>query len=332
MMDAAYFTSRKDILDWINNLLNLKLTKIEQTASGAVACQLADYIFPGSINTSRVNWEAKNDYDYVNNYKLLQDSFNKHKVQRFVDVNKLIRGKYQDNLEFMQWYKGFFHSVCKEERLGYDPVKVRCKGKGGKDTKKHMDAAALRGGTKLLPSDREAAKALKEASENGSGVDNSETDGNDDLPAPPKAAAVKKVRPDGVKREVLKDNSNTNTNKTATGKDGLSGAPVREKNSSSSSTTSSSSSSKEHRELVKAHTELRTTVSGLEKERDFYFDKLRDIEIMLQSFQEKEEGADSKKLIEDVFLVLYATTEEKIRVNDEGEIVGQAAAAAAVIA
>ena len=43
----------------------------------------------------RVNWEAKSDYEYVQNYKLLQQAFAKHKVQRYVDVDKLIRAKYQ---------------------------------------------------------------------------------------------------------------------------------------------------------------------------------------------------------------------------------------------
>jgi RP/EB family microtubule-associated protein len=55
MMDAAYFTSRKDILDWLNATLELNLTKIEQTASGAVACQIIEYVFPGSIPMHRVD-------------------------------------------------------------------------------------------------------------------------------------------------------------------------------------------------------------------------------------------------------------------------------------
>jgi len=92
MMDAAYFVGRKELLDWLNDLLDLKLQKIEQTASGAIACQIFDMMFPGTIPMSRVDWGAKSDYEFVQNYKLLQNGFNKQHVQRHVDVDKLIRG------------------------------------------------------------------------------------------------------------------------------------------------------------------------------------------------------------------------------------------------
>ena len=59
LMDQAYFVGRAELLDFFNNLLGLNLSKIEQTATGAVACQLTEYIFPGSIQMSRVNWEAR---------------------------------------------------------------------------------------------------------------------------------------------------------------------------------------------------------------------------------------------------------------------------------
>lgn len=59
MMDTAYFVGRAQLLAFFNDLLQLNLSKIEETASGAVACQLTEYIFPGSIPMQRVNWEAR---------------------------------------------------------------------------------------------------------------------------------------------------------------------------------------------------------------------------------------------------------------------------------
>ena len=59
MMDNAYFVGRHELLAFFNDLLDLQLTKIEQTATGAIACQLTEYIFPRSIPLSRINWEAR---------------------------------------------------------------------------------------------------------------------------------------------------------------------------------------------------------------------------------------------------------------------------------
>ena len=130
MMDAAYFVGRRELLDWINTTLELNVGKVEETCNGAVACQLLDCVLPGTVAMSKVNWAARDEYAMINNYKLLQSGFGKARVSKPVEVNKLIRGKYQDNLEFMQWFKAFFdaHGVVD----GYDPVVARRKSKNAR--------------------------------------------------------------------------------------------------------------------------------------------------------------------------------------------------------
>jgi len=48
--------------------------------------------------------------------------------------------------------------------------------------------------------------------------------------------------------------------------------------------------------------DLKLTVDGLEKERDFYFGKLRDIEVMCQ-----ENDNDQNPIIQKILDILYAT-------------------------
>jgi RP/EB family microtubule-associated protein len=52
--------------------------------------------------------------------------------------------------------------------------------------------------------------------------------------------------------------------------------------------------------------DLKLTVDGLEKERDFYFGKLRDIEVMCQ-----ENDNEQNPLIQKILDILYATEVSK---------------------
>jgi len=60
--------------------------------------------------------------------------------------------------------------------------------------------------------------------------------------------------------------------------------------------------------------EMKLTVEGLEKERDFYFGKLRDVEVMCQ----ENEGVEGGDLIRKILDILYQT-EEGFAVPDEDE-------------
>jgi len=67
-----------------------------------------DALYPGSFPFSRVKWGAKHEHEFVENYKILQAAFDKNGVKRHIDVAKLIKARYLDNLEFCQWLKAFF--------------------------------------------------------------------------------------------------------------------------------------------------------------------------------------------------------------------------------
>ncbi len=54
---------------------------------------------------------------------------------------------------------------------------------------------------------------------------------------------------------------------------------------------------------------LKESVVGFERERDFYFSKLRDIELLVQRAQESEGEMDKEgqALVKDILAILYST-------------------------
>jgi RP/EB family microtubule-associated protein len=47
-------------MDWINGLLKINITRIEQLGTGAVYCQILDVMNPGKVAMQRVNFKAVN--------------------------------------------------------------------------------------------------------------------------------------------------------------------------------------------------------------------------------------------------------------------------------
>ncbi|TKY55105.1 Microtubule-associated protein RP/EB family member 1B [Spatholobus suberectus] len=209
MMDSAYFVGRNQILTWINNRLHLNLSRIEEAASGAVQCQMMDMTFPGVVPMHKVNFDAKTEYDMIQNYKILQDVFNKLKIDKHVEVSRLVKGRPLDNLEFLQWLKRCCDSVNGGiMNQNYNPVERRAKiGKG-----------------RNLKCSLKSSKSLQ-TNMNNSGA--------------------KQFRSNGAAGGV--------------------------------------NSSVEIQALSKEITDLKSAVDLLGKERDFYFAKLRDIEILCQT-------------------------------------------------
>lgn len=58
---------------------------------------------------------------------------------------------------------------------------------------------------------------------------------------------------------------------------------------------------------------MKLQTDTLDKERDFYFSKLRDIELLLQA--RTMEAGPGQELSQDVLKILYAAEDEKVEVS-----------------
>ena len=45
-----------------------------------------DAIYPGTFTVAKIKWGAKFDYEYVDNYKVLQNAFDKNGIKKHIDV------------------------------------------------------------------------------------------------------------------------------------------------------------------------------------------------------------------------------------------------------
>jgi RP/EB family microtubule-associated protein len=78
--------------------------------------------------------------------------------------------------------------------------------------------------------------------------------------------------------------------------------------------------------LQSENTQLKQTVEGLERERDFYFSKLRDIELLVQQAveQDPEVEKDENGLVKLIQAILYSTEEGfEIPAEAEGVVGGE---------
>lgn len=171
----------------------------------------------------------------------LVDVFTSHQIERPIPVERLVKCKFQDNLEFLQWTKRYWDQ--------YYP--------GG-----DYDALARRKGAGTVGAN---------------------------APPPPSAA---RTNANAVKRGTTPTVGGART-RTPLG--GASTAALQQENAS-----------------------LKESVAGLERERDFYFSKLRDIELLVQRAVEEtpEIEQDEEGLVRNIQAILYSTEVGETPDND----------------
>ncbi|XP_030908853.1 microtubule-associated protein RP/EB family member 2 isoform X1 [Melopsittacus undulatus] len=255
--------SRHDIIAWVNDILALNYTKVEQLCSGAAYCQFMDMLFPGCISLKKVKFQAKLEHEYIHNFKLLQASFKRMNVDKVIPVEKLVKGRFQDNLDFIQWFKKFFDANYDGKE--YDPVEAR--------------------------------------------------QGQDALPPPDPGEQI---------FNLPKKSHHANSPTAGAAKSSPASKPgsTPSRPSSAKKAAPSSSASKSDKDLEtqviqlseQVHS-LKLALEGVEKERDFYFGKLREIELLCQ-----EHGGENNDLVNRLMEVLYASDEHESHTDEhEGE-------------
>ncbi|KAJ6115524.1 hypothetical protein N7523_005941 [Penicillium sp. IBT 18751x] len=232
--------SRQELLAWLNNLLQLNITKIEQCGTGYDESATPS---PRCVDVpmSRVKFNVNSEYAYLQNFKVLQNVFTKHAVEKPIPVQSLSKCRMQDNLEFLQWTKRYWDQHYPGGE--YDAVGRR-KASGapaGAPAARTVSAGSRRG---VTPTTGGAARPRVAA-------------------APTSAATA------ALQQEI-------STQKEA--------------------------------------------IAGLEKERDFYFAKLRDIELLLQSAIEADPELEKEEdtLVKHIQGILYST-EDGFEIPAEGE-------------
>ncbi|MEQ2290341.1 Microtubule-associated protein RP/EB member 3 [Ameca splendens] len=221
--------SRHDMLAWVNDSLQLTYTKIEQLCSGAAYCQFMDMLFPGCILLKKVKFNAKLEHEYIHNFKVLQAAFKRMNVDKIIPVERLVKGKFQDNFEFLQWFKRFFDANYDGKE--YDPLLMR------------------QGQEATLPNPGPMRTS----------------------PTAPKTVPVpqRQINPPAARR---------------------------------SNPVTRNGGDAELVELNQQIMDMKLTIDGLEKERDFYFGKLRDIELICQ-----ENESETNPVLGKIIDILYAT-------------------------
>ncbi|MEW5300211.1 MAG: hypothetical protein WDW36_003157 [Sanguina aurantia] len=126
------YAGKSQTLAWVGGVVDLKLSRIEQLASGAVYCQLVDAHFPDVINISKVNFLAREEYECLPNYKLMQGALSRLEVTKDLDVGKLSKGSSAEHLELLQWMLRFLSK--RPPTAGYQAsARRRLSVKGGTD-------------------------------------------------------------------------------------------------------------------------------------------------------------------------------------------------------
>jgi len=283
IMNEGYFVGRKELTQWIRDNFEPSFQKVEDLASGVVYCQILNTVHPGSVQMSKVKMAAKTEVDYLHNFKCLQAGFNRKKISQRIEVEKLTKRSFQFNMEFVQFMK------C------YADMHL------GSATAPPPSAEAKENS---LPSRPAAAPAP--------------------TPAAKRAPPPRDVVSSGARRVGAGAGQQAGKAAAAPQQAGKAAAappqppasagpsPCEVEAAAEAAEAAAAELCKAREEHSREAAELRVAVENLERERDFYFGKLREVEVLCQTKEASSPlGEKETVTVAEVLSILYKTDESE---------------------
>eukprot|EP00842_Homolaphlyctis_polyrhiza_P006300 jgi/Hompol1/6671/HPOL_000128-RA len=284
--------SRQELLAWLCDLTMLPIQKIEMCGTGAAHCVIMDSIYR-DVPLSKVKFAAKHEYEYVANYKVLQAVFDKHKIENAIPVERLIKCKFQDNLEFLQWMKkyayypgGAYDAVARRKQFDATGGLARPAGTGS--SLGIHKAPSPQVGMSAAQHPSSASGNVKKSMSNSS-VNAISAAGPRKPSGPPRGSAAAAAGP-------LSVTAGNNGGVPASASDLQRAELVAEYQKMSN-------------DMSQQVAELKITVEQVEREREFYFSKLREIEMYIQSRTESGIDDHLDEAFKEIQSIMYKTEE-----------------------
>ncbi|OAJ44147.1 hypothetical protein BDEG_27413 [Batrachochytrium dendrobatidis JEL423] len=223
------------------------------------------------VPMSKVKFGAKHEYEYVSNFKVLQAVFDKHKIDNTIPVERLMKCRFQDNLEFLQWMKKYWDQYYPGGP--YDALGRRKGEVVGGNTMRH---SAIKAPSPHMPGPGSAGvkKAMSNSHMSRSTASTTSASTARKTTAPPRAAAAAgplNNNEDAIRAELVAEYQKMTT------------------------------------QMTQQMQELKLTVEQVEKEREFYFSKLREIELYIQTRTEAGIDDHMDATFKEVQAIMYKT-------------------------
>lgn len=124
-MDSSTCISKSELLDWLRERFHYNIVKVEECGNGVLYLMIMDSLYPGKVPMRKIKQNAKQEWECLHNLKLLQNVFLDQGIKKNLDINRLAKCVYSDNLEFLQWLKRFYDRTHPSQGEGSNEVGSR---------------------------------------------------------------------------------------------------------------------------------------------------------------------------------------------------------------